>query len=512
MSKVRLAQLIGNILNQENAKSEDIETLKNIPHSWLNKLEIAALNEIFEHFKQYGCLPSPDAYKKLMGKVSVYDDVFKADEFPYLYELFVKTTANEFQIETMQKMLDKVALGETLSKEYVVNEFSKTPEIKKEDTVKDLAEEDNDYLFDGVDENDGFYLGTPLDSEIGLVRAGKVIGFIFPPSTGKTTLSAILAAKIYSQGKKILFLCFEQTADEIKQKIYGALGEFNTKLFNAKKNTPLHTKLLLGKEKASSRITTYKENGGLLKIRKASGWTPDKVREFLTKDYRTNGIKYDLVIADNFYIMSSSIDETKTVESWHGRERNVESLRQICMGEEDIDGNIVDDKYPFALILTSQLKAGSSGADESDVKKTQSIVETADVLITMVAPHKELHRIDEREMRLIKARGGAKIFEPVPCKFDFETTSFWFGTQHTGVYPIPYFDFNQTSLQLLSVKIRNDVPELIGAGMKRAMIMQNNPDFFDDFYNRAVVPYQYGEIEIDEVNAIREEIMSKVTY
>jgi replicative DNA helicase len=134
---------------------------------------------------------------------------------------------------------------------------------------------------------------------------GGEIGIILAPSgVGKSTILSYIANTAYNHGLNVLQLIFEDTEDQIRRKHYAKWSKIPLSEMDDRR------------DEVHQRIVDWHKNNtfGRLIIKKFSqeDTTMPKVRQYIDKYRKKNGIKFDIVILDYIDVLEShkrSVDQ-----------------------------------------------------------------------------------------------------------------------------------------------------------------------------------------------------------
>lgn len=390
----RFCNLISEVIRVGGDEAKAI--LPKIENPLMQKDEAEILDYIRDYYKKYGCAPTVDAFKDQYA--IYYTEAWKGTPLQHLTELYYKDIRNGEFLRISGDLEEKVGSGVAFDAEQFIKRFNSLPSFTPV-VVRDMLDEfDDDSLYDGVTPNSGFNLGLRAyqDDEIGSLTAGRIFGLMAHKKSGKTTVTSILGTKAFIEHRKVLYLTYEMPVDAIKKKVHACLGKFDTKLFRAELGSEQHTELTNKKLAVKSQLQYHTGCGGKLVVQR--GVSMGQIRDILLREQKETSKAFDLVIIDGFYLVPAGSGED---DKWKGVEHNIEALRQMVMGDEELK--------PFACLFSSQLSPSSAGKgvaiDSTDIAKSRALAETADVILAMVADKDNVP--DGRIITVLENRDGA---------------------------------------------------------------------------------------------------------
>lgn len=343
---------------------------------YLDKLEIfsvgeseqSAIKQVKEYISTYGDFPLLSYISGEMHLNHLVDTSLNGAPVPSIFESFVKKTRINLVKRILEEEISRAAAyKEDVEPARILTKLKALPSLDINAGGSLLAEFDDDIF--NPDLNEGIPTGLEMIDNLGGFKKGNLITIVATPKTGKTTLMTQLAAKFYSEGYKVLFVTLEMSKQEIDEKTYSIIGEFDDMLLLNR--SPLLKEL---KPRVFNRIQ-YIDTiiGGVLTIKHGIGMTPEKLVFLQKEEFKNTGRPYDIVIVDGFYLMPSSVEGI-----WQSVQHNVQVLKQFAMGNEE------EGLPPSVVLCTSQLVAGSDGMSPEDVKKSKAIIEISNSLISLV--------------------------------------------------------------------------------------------------------------------------------
>lgn len=294
----------------------------------------------------------------------------------------------------LQNNIDTSNLGDAF-----LNEFS---EFHKELSI--LGDKE-DYGSDVTVESEGIYSSVQRDPiPTGLKELDKVIeglgrgklGLILAPQgAGKSTALAVISANAYQIGKKVLHVIFDENEEEeIKRLIRAKWTKVPVKEFKLRKAEI--------KEISKKHIEQYNNKGGKLVIKRfaSDGMTVPKLRKFIEKYQKHNGIKFDLVVVD--YLDELEPVKVKASDVWNGQTEVVKSFRSLLV-DLDIPG--------WSAVQTGKEGNTSTLLTPKDVGGSLSRFKKAQLVIG-IARDMQMKKDDRANINIIKSNisGSGHVF------------------------------------------------------------------------------------------------------
>ena len=195
----------------------------------------------------------------------------------------------------------------------------------------------------GIDGLDAITKGGLGGGEIGIILA--------PSGVGKSTILSYIANNAYNLGLNVLQLIFEDTEDQIRRKHYAKWSKIPLSEMDDRRDE-VHQKI----------VDWHKTNiFGRLIIKKFSqeDTTMPKVRQYIDKYRKKNGIKFDIVVLDYIDVLEShkkAVDQNASelaiiksfeamasdldIPCWTAIQTNRSGFNAELVGTEQMGGNI----------------------------------------------------------------------------------------------------------------------------------------------------------------------------
>lgn len=294
----------------------------------------------------------------------------------------------------------------------------------------DLRDEQNDLLMDYSDRKreraDGTSRGvefgiTDLDRRVGGMQKGELILAAGYSSDGKTTLCVQTAwSAAIEQGKNVVFFTTETLRDQVRRKIlarHSKLPQFNLPEGMNTKDLKMGTLSEEGEEALPIIVRDLTRNpayGRLYIAQVPRAATLASLELRLARIKRQLG-SVDLVVIDYLALFKATLRRTTQ------REELSEIMKEAKLMAV---ANEVPIMSPWQVSREARKEAESGGAYSSRaLSETAEATNTADLIVSMLAPTDNSDRYADVTMQILKARDGETV-NGLVVNVDYATSAF----------------------------------------------------------------------------------------
>ncbi len=203
-----------------------------------------------------------------------------------------------------------------------------------------------------------------IDQVIGGVPKGDLALIMAPSGVGKSTLLAYISEHMFSMGKNVLHIIFdENTVEDTKRKFIAKWSGVPASQFEAREEFV---------EKKVDEVLSKIQGKLIIKNFISEGVTVPKIRSFILKYQKRYGIKFDMVVIDYMDELESHKD--KIFSEWDSQTHVAKALKSLASEMNIPVWSAIQTKKDTAIKDKKFLDKSDAGGAVAKIKKAQLII------------------------------------------------------------------------------------------------------------------------------------------
>jgi archaellum biogenesis ATPase FlaH len=203
-----------------------------------------------------------------------------------------------------------------------------------------------------------------IDKVIGGVPKGDLALIMAPSGVGKSTVLAYISEHMFSMGKNVLHIIFdENTVDDTKRKFIAKWSGIPPSQFEAREDYV---------EKKVDEVLSKIEGKLIIKNFISEGVTVPKIRSFILKYQKRYGLKFDMVVIDYMDELESHKD--KIFSEWDSQTHVAKALKSLASELNIPVWSAIQTKKDTAIKDKKFLDKSDAGGAVAKIKKAQLII------------------------------------------------------------------------------------------------------------------------------------------
>jgi len=441
----RICVLIKNYYN----KYESIPNISNIK-------QIAMEDSISDTEKEVICkfLEKMNGYKK-----SVESGVIKND-YDYIEQTFYSFIVNQKLSKLNDQLKESLSFGDMVKVNKIIEELLEAKEIGfkndygidiRQDFKNAIKNPVKDRIPTGIDFIDKLTGGLPK-GDLGLIMASA--------GTGKSSILLYISEYLFSQGKNVLHIIFdENNVEDTQRKVMAKWSGIPATKFKDNEDKVLE---------ATSK--KFEEIDGKLIIKRfiSEGVTVPKIRNFILKYQKRYGLKFDMVTIDYMDELESHKD--RIGNEWEGQQHVAKALKSLASELNIPIWSAIQTKKDTGDKNLKFLDKSHAGGSVAKLKKSQ-------LIIGVMYENLEQQNRQRANFSIAKcnfAKGGNVWYD---CELDNELLKISEGNLTTDVA----FDYDEDELE--KKQIQAEQKKLNDLGIKQKVVVKSEDDEINAIVN-----------------------------